>query len=324
MSESSQEQVEQEREDRGFFSRHFDQVEDRWEAWAKIGVGLLIIQLVMWVVVYLRLGVPSVYAHAIGIPLLANVTIPIAFWGLLRTFFRPPTLRRSRTIGFFALVAVGLMGNVPVFSVPLSTEDWESRHTYRLPFDGEWMTLAGGDSRQTNYHATTATFRWGYDFTLTESSRMHTGDGTKLEDYHCFGQPVLAAAGGLVVEAIDYLEDVTPGQTDIATPLGNHVVIRVDQDEYLYTAHLRKSSLTVKDGDTVVAGQKIGECGNSGLSLAPHVHVHLQNSKNFPFAESLPLRFSNFEADKKPVDRGMPVGTPDRDKVAGQYVRHRP
>lgn len=323
MSESNKETRPgaEEGEDRGFFSRQFDRVEDRWEMWAKVGVALLILQCLLWVVVYLKLGTLSVYAHGVGIAMLAHLTVPITFWGLLRTMFRPPSLRRSRTIGFISLLMVGLAGNVPVFAVPLSTEGWESKHTYLLPFEGEWMTLAGGDDRKTNYHATTATFRWGYDFTPTEKSKTYTGEGTRLEDYHCFGKPVLAAAAGVVVEAIAYIEDVAPGEVMATTPLGNFVVIRVDEGEYLYTAHLRKDSVLVKEGEKVVAGQPIGQCGNSGRTLAPHVHVHLQNSKEFPFAESLPLEFSNYEADGVLVPRGMPVGTPDPETVAGQYVR---
>ena len=34
----------------------------------------------------------------------------------------------------------------------------------------------------------------------------------------------------------------------------------------------------MKLGDQVKAGDKIGECGNSGNSSEPHVHFHLQSS----------------------------------------------
>ncbi|MFU8806279.1 MAG: M23 family metallopeptidase, partial [Bradymonadaceae bacterium] len=299
----------QEKERQGFFAREFNRGEDRWEMWAKIGVGMAVIQALLWIIVFLRLGMPSVYAHAVGVSMMGALTIPIAFWGLVRMTFNPPVLRRTRTIGFGCVLLVGLAGNVPFLAVPLSTEGWESKHDYRLPFDGEWMTIAGGDKKGTNYHATTATFRWGYDFAPARDGKRFEGDGSRLEDYHCFGEPVLAPAGGRVVEAVGYLEDVVPGEVGGDAVLGNHVVIRVDADEYLYVAHMKNESVTVKDGDEISVGQKIGECGNSGRTVAPHVHVHLQNSTNFPLAESLPLRFSGYEAGGALVNLGMPTGT---------------
>ncbi|MBA2665350.1 MAG: M23 family metallopeptidase [Bradymonadaceae bacterium] len=304
-----------------FFSRQFEG-EDKWELWAKVGLVMLALQLVAWLMVFLKLGVASVYAHALGISLLGTLTLPVVLWGLVKTLFNPPALRRSRTVGFGALIVVGVLGNVPLIAPPLSTQNWVSEHAYRLPFDGEWTTLAGGPSRATNYHATTATFRWGYDFALMREGRRFTGTGARLEEHHCFGQPVLASAPGKVVTAVDFEADNKPGEPTATAVLGNHVVIEVGPGEYLFFSHLRQNAVPVKKGEQVERGQKIGECGNSGRSVEPHVHVHLQNSLKFPFSESLPLRFSSYEADAKPVALGMPEGTADSERVAGQSVKH--
>jgi murein DD-endopeptidase MepM/ murein hydrolase activator NlpD len=100
------------------------------------------------------------------------------------------------------------------------------------------------------------------------------------------------------------------------------VVVRVAKDEFLYLAHLKNESVAVKVGDEVSAGDKLGECGNSGRSLLPHLHIHLQNSGDFPVAESLPLEFSNYIADGEPVAEGMPLGSANRADPLGQRVKN--
>lgn len=293
-----------------------------WELWTKISVLMGALALVSWLLVLLRLGAVSVYTHGFVISALGALTLPVTLWGLIKTIFNRPVLRRSRTIGFVTLLAVGFFGNVPLFAVPLSTEDFESEHTYRLPFDGEWAVTAGGDSKETNYHATTPTYRWGYDFTPIVDGERYEGKGAKLTDYYCYGKPVFAPAGGEVVTVEKSRKDNEAGQFDAQSVMGNHVIIRVDDDEYLFVAHMKEDSVSVDEGDTVEQGQKIGECGNSGRSLKPNVHVHLQNTLEFPMSESLPLRFSNYLADGEPVEKGMPKGSSDREDPFGQMVQN--
>lgn len=316
----SQEPGSPERE--GLFARQFNATEDRWELWAIIGVVMLGLQLTAWIVVFLRLGPPSVFAHAMVVALLGTLTLPITLWGLIKSMFNLPVLRRSRTIGFVSLVIVGLLGNVPMFAPPLSTEDFTSTHRYRLPFEGEWTTIAGGEERETNYHATTAALRWGYDFVPLEDGRRFSGQGATLDEHHCFGRPVLAPVGGKVVAAVASEPDNTPGRLEGTSLLGNHVVIEVDRGEYLFVTHMRKDSIPVKVGASVAPGERIGECGNSGHTLTPHVHVHLQNSPDFPYAEGMPLRFSNYVADGQAVELGMPRGSRDPENLTGQLVRN--
>ena len=42
-------------------------------------------------------------------------------------------------------------------------------------------------------------------------------------------------------------------------------------------AHLKPGSVKVKAGDKVKAGEVIGLLGNTGGSLAPHLHFHIVN-----------------------------------------------
>jgi murein DD-endopeptidase MepM/ murein hydrolase activator NlpD len=302
------------------------EADEGWELWAKVALLMGAIGFVAWTVVLLRLGEPSVYAYAFIVPALGALSVPVVFWGLIKTVFNRPIFRRSRTIGFGLLLAVGFFGNSPMFAVPLSTEDFESTHSYRLPFDGEWAVTAGGDSTTTNYHATTPTYRYAYDFTPVVDGERHKDDGKALTDYYCYGKPVLTPTAGEVVRVQDKYKDNNPAKfdarIDAQSVMGNHVVIEVDDSEYLFVAHMKEGSVAVERGDEVSQGQKIGECGNSGGSVKPNVHVHLQNSKEFPVSESLPLEFSDYVSDGEPVEKGMPQGSTNTEEPFGERVKN--
>ena len=298
-----------------------------WEWWAKLAVVLAALMAVAWIVVLLRLGVPSVYAHSAVIPVLGVLTVPLMFWGLLRALFRPPVIQRSRGIAFVLLLGVGYLGNVPIFAPPLSTEEWTAERPYRLPFEGPWYVSAGGGDMDRNYHATTAAYRWGYDFTGVEDGEKFRGDGLRNQDYFCWDRPVLAPTSGEVVGYVNDVPDNTPGQVPNEGIFGNHVVLEAGEGEYVFVAHMKEGSITVRPGDRVEAGQPIGACGNSGRSLEPHVHVHGQTTPEFPWAEGLPLRFADYRVleggeggEGEPVESGMPLGPSGWNVGDGQIV----
>ncbi len=294
-----------------------------WEWWTMLAVCLLGLLVITYAVAFMGLGAVSLYAHGLGIPALGLLTVPLMFMGLLRTVFRPPAIRRSRTIAFGALIIVGFLGNTHLFPAPTSTADWKSQHTYRLPVNGEWVTLAGGNDMDTNYHSTTAAYRWGYDFGKLQDGKKFKLDGGKVEDYFAFGQPVVAPVDGKVIAVETGLSDGAPGQQDTAA-LGNFIIIEVEPDEFVFLAHLKSDSVAVRVGELVKSGQVIAAVGNSGRTIEPHLHMHLQNTAEFPFAESLPLRFSNYLANGKPVKLGMPAGSQDWDAPDGDLVTQEP
>jgi len=291
-----------------------------WEWWSRVAIGMLVIFVIAWLVIFLRLGLPSVYSHAIVVPGIGFLTVPMMFFGLLRTVFRPPAIRRDRTIAFGSLLFMGVFGTVPLFAPPLSTDDWTAKTSFRLPFDGEWMATAGGPDRDRNYHVTTPAYRYGYDFTRVEGGVKFRMDGARNEDYFCFGEPILAPAAGTIHDVENAQSDNTPGEVPASSTLGNYVILKVD-DAYLFFAHLKEGSVQVAPGEAVQAGQQIAACGNSGRSIEPHLHFHAQNSPDFPYAESLPLKFSSYEANGKPVELGMPIGSNEWEKPNGQIVR---
>jgi len=161
----------------------------------------------------------------------------------------------------------------------------------------------GGRTLADNQHASVRSQRFAYDIVITKSGQTHTGDGKALSDYYCYGKPVLSPGAGVVVSVLDTLPDQAPGTRDPLAPAGNHVVVDVGHSEFVLLAHLQPHSLRVKVGDHVRAGQPVGLAGNSGNTTQPHVHVHLMNGPAMPDADGLPMSFSDFVVDGRPVAR---------------------
>ena len=65
---------------------------------------------------------------------------------------------------------------------------------------------------------------------------------------------------------------------------GDQLVQKVPGGWVIY-AHLSK--LLVKPGDTVKAGQHIGESGNSGNSTGPHLHFEMRNNIRWSAGEDI-------------------------------------
>lgn len=185
--------------------------------------------------------------------------------------------------------------------------EYQTKARLQLPFSGEWYVYWGGRTLEDNYHASDAGQRFAMDMLILRGGRSHEGDPSSLASYHCWGEPVLAPADGVVVRAVDGLPDQAIGTVDTENPAGNHVVIDLGNDEYAFLAHLQQNSVSVVKGDRVVSGQKIGHCGNSGNSSEPHLHFHLQSSPDLGRGHGLPAQFTNYLADGVRIDRGEPT-----------------
>jgi lipoprotein YgeR len=80
------------------------------------------------------------------------------------------------------------------------------------------------------------------------------------------GTPVFAARDGTVLYASDKLSGY-----------GKMVVLQHDGD--LLTAYAHNSSLLVREGDTVRAGQMIARVGQTGRASAPHLHFEVRRGQ---------------------------------------------
>ena len=124
-----------------------------------------------------------------------------------------------------------------------------------------------------------------------------------------YGAPVLAPMSGTVVITHDGEEDHPARRSQLslvpyalsqgsrlragpAAIAGNHVVIAMgDQGPYVLLAHLRSGSVRVEPGAHVDVGQVLAQCGNSGNSTQPHVHLQATDSTHWPSTRGLPIAF---------------------------------
>ena len=185
--------------------------------------------------------------------------------------------------------------------------DYKDTTKLRLPFDGDWFVYNGGRDIYQNSNAYREAERYSLVFTLLKDGRPYFGDGSKNEDYYCYGQPVQAPADGTVVLVNNTFADNVPGRSEEIMPTGNRVLISHGNQEYSLFMHLKQNSIKVKTGQKVKAGQTVGECGNSGNSPAPHFEYRLQNSSGRPLPQTLPAQFVDYVADGAPVTIGEPL-----------------
>jgi murein DD-endopeptidase MepM/ murein hydrolase activator NlpD len=151
------------------------------------------------------------------------------------------------------------------------------------------------------------TQRFAYDLVVVDDAlRRHRGRGTRVDDYHCHGLPIVAAAAGRVVEveqSIGTAPFLGRGVADFLARgfRGNYVVIEHAEDEFAVYAHLVAGSVPLTVGEEVRRGQLVGRCGHTGHSSEPHLHFHLQNRADFFTAAGLPIRFHEAVVDGDPV-----------------------
>jgi murein DD-endopeptidase MepM/ murein hydrolase activator NlpD len=188
-----------------------------------------------------------------------------------------------------------------------------------LPVRGRWQALNTPADKVPSHglHAYGQTYAIDLVHDPVERPRPPFGWRPVLrppEDFPAFGQPVLAPADGVVVRARDRSRDhlsrnswpallllVAEGAVREARGpagiLGNHLVLDLGGGVYAVLAHLRRGSLRVGPGDRVTAGEQVADCGNTGNSTEPHVHLQLMDHPSVLFAAGLPLRFDRFEVD---------------------------
>jgi murein DD-endopeptidase MepM/ murein hydrolase activator NlpD len=147
--------------------------------------------------------------------------------------------------------------------------------------------------------------RYSYDFVMTDAQgKMYKNDGSKNEDWYGWGAPVTAPGAGKVIRVVSALPDNAKGQrppfsreqfvADPSLMWGNHVEIDHGNGEISMLAHMKSGSITLKVGDQVKRGQKIGEMGFSGDAFLVHLHYDLKNAPGFK-ADGLPSPFNDFE-----------------------------
>ncbi|MCC3527538.1 MAG: peptidoglycan DD-metalloendopeptidase family protein [Microcoleus sp. PH2017_22_RUC_O_B] len=133
------------------------------------------------------------------------------------------------------------------------------------------------------------------------------------------GTPVSAMRQGKVVAVRDIYPD-TGGGSDKANAF-NYVLIEHDNGYRSAYIHLQQgfnSSVGLKVGDTVKAGQTIGYSGNSGWSTGPHLHVEVHRAaaggylgQTVPFVIDTVGAIGYVDNTVKPIDSPSQVDLTD-------------
>lgn len=115
------------------------------------------------------------------------------------------------------------------------------------------------------------------------TSDQHKGTDFAISDEHTMkaGVPVLAVAAGTVLRTRDgILDRRIVNNADLeavqGSECGNGVVIDHGEGWETQYCHLRKDSVSVKQGDRVTAATPIGLVGESGAASFPHIHLSVR------------------------------------------------
>ena len=108
-----------------------------------------------------------------------------------------------------------------------------------------------------------------YRYASTQNGKRdpHTG----VEFVNKFGTLVYAAGNGTVIFAGP---DNKPMYMPFPNLYGNLVVIQ--HQDNLYTLYGHLSKILVQQGQKVTAGEPIGEVGESGVAIGPHLHFEVR------------------------------------------------
>ena len=160
-----------------------------------------------------------------------------------------------------------------------------------LPFNGEWFVFWGGLNVEQNYHVSYEDQKYAYDILKVKEGASYIGDPKNNNSYFAFGETIIAPCDAKVVKVIEGVKDNIPGELNPKQLTGNTIVLKTTADEYILFAHLKQNSIVVKEGDTVIQGEKIAECGNSGNTTEPHLHLSLQNTVDMEQSTGAKLYF---------------------------------
>jgi murein DD-endopeptidase MepM/ murein hydrolase activator NlpD len=132
-------------------------------------------------------------------------------------------------------------------------------------------------------------------------AKNRTWSGKKRENLHnytIYGKKAIAAADGKVVKVIDGLPEQVPGTfpegISIEEAAGNAVILDIGGGNYALYAHFQPGSIRVKEGERVQQGEVLALVGNSGNSLAPHLHFHVMSTPLSLASNGLPYEVDSF------------------------------
>ena len=163
------------------------------------------------------------------------------------------------------------------------------------PFDSEWLVIQGGRSPLQNHHLAAYNQRFALDMVRLNEGRVF-GDAEGNAGVHSWEQPLRSPTDGTVVLTRGDMEDAKGfgAVSEAAAAAGNVIVIELDTGHFVVLAHLRRGTLSVREGDRVKKGDPLAQVGNSGNTTMPHLHLQVQTHRDLwhPDNRSVPFAFA--------------------------------
>ena len=133
---------------------------------------------------------------------------------------------------------------------------------------------------------------------VDETGRIFKKPTENLKNATIYGAQIYAVADGTVVQVKDYIPDAVAGKFPENLKFdeleGNSVILQIAPKHFALYAHMKPGSIKVKVGDNVKRGAVLGLVGNSGHSLAPHLHFHMMDGPAPLSSNGLPYVLDSF------------------------------
>lgn len=148
--------------------------------------------------------------------------------------------------------------------------------------------------------------RFAIDFSqINAANRYLEGPADQLTSSPAYGDDVYAVADGTVVSVRDDIPETPAGQAPHGLTLeeggGDQIMLAIGHGRYAFYGHLEHGSISVHKGQRVKVGQTIARVGNSGNSIAVHLHFHVVNGPQWAASNGMPYRFTEFNVVGKAV-----------------------
>jgi murein DD-endopeptidase MepM/ murein hydrolase activator NlpD len=225
----------------------------------------------VYLVIMKKEGVDSVYVRN---DLYAPVEIKLSFAGLKNVSGAPsrpirrvmPARSSIRLAMLTATQAERPIAYVPKFEYSLGDPAGASMaYRYPLPWRGGPFRVSQGANGQYSHFGPKN--RYAIDIAMPE------------------GTPIIAARGGVVIKT----ENSQDGRGTDAS--GNFVRVLHNDGTMGVYLHLKKGSVSVREGQQVAVGSPLALSGNTGNSSGPHLHFVVQRNTGMGLV-SIPYQFN--------------------------------